>query len=76
MPATLTPPKTTKRKPAVSQGLKRVATPKKTTPKKKKTLGEVALELAKKPLFTIDEKDRDLVYGSNMMPRLLQEEEI
>lgn len=83
MPATLTPPKTAKRKPAVSQGLKRVATPKKTTatkkkttPKKKKTLGEVALELEKKPLFTIDEKDRDLVYGSNMMTRLLQEEEI
>jgi hypothetical protein len=41
---------------------------------KKKTLGEVALELAKAPLFTIDEKDRDLVYGSNMMTRLLQEE--
>ena len=76
MSATLTPPKTAKRKPAVSQGLKRVATKKKTATKKKKTLGEVALELEKKPLFTIDEKDRDLVYGSNMMPRLLQEEEI
>ena len=83
MPATLTPPKTTKRKPAVSQGLKRVATPKKTTatkkkttPKKKKSLLDIAKELAKKPLFTIDEKDRDLVYGSNMMTRLLQEEEI
>lgn len=83
MPATLTPPKTAKRKPAVSQGLKRVATPKKTTatkktttPKKKKSLLDIAKELAKKPIFTIDEKDRDLVYGSNMMTRLLQEEEI
>ena len=37
MPATLTPPKTAKRKPAVSQGLKRVATQKKTATKKKKT---------------------------------------
>ena len=81
MPATLTRPKTAKRKPAVSQGLKRVATPKKTTatkktttPKKKKSLLDIAKELAKKPLFTIDEKDRDLVYGSNMMTRLLQEE--
>jgi len=37
MPATLTPPKTAKRKPAVSQGLKRVATKKKTATKKKKT---------------------------------------
>lgn len=43
---------------------------------KKKTLWDVAEELAKNPLFTIDEKDRDLVYGSNMMTRLLQEEEI
>ena len=49
---------------------------KKTTPKKKKSLLDIAKELAKKPLFTIDEKDRDLVYGSNMMTRLLQEEEI
>ena len=83
MPATLTRPKTAIKKPAVSQGLKRVATPKKTTatkkkttPKKKKSLLDIAKELAKKPLFTIDEKDRDLVYGSNMMTRLLQEEEI
>jgi len=37
MPATLTRPKTAKRKPAVSQGLKRVATQKKTATKKKKT---------------------------------------
>lgn len=37
MPATLTPPKIAKRKPAVSQGLKRVATQKKTATKKKKT---------------------------------------
>ena len=74
MPATLTPPKTTKRKPAVSQGLKREATSKKTTSKKKKTLGEIALELEKKPLIRV--LDEDLVYGSNMMTRLLQEEEI
>ena len=81
MPATLTPPKTAKRKPAVSQGLKRVATPKKTTatkkkttPKKKKSLLDIAKELAKNPRIYIDEKDRDLVYGSNMMTRLLQEE--
>ena len=74
MLATLTPPKTTKRKPAVSQGLKRVATQKKTATKKKKTLGEVALELEKKPLIRV--LDEDLVYGSNMMTRLLQEEEI
>ena len=38
MPATLTRPKTTKRKPAVLQGLKRVATPKKVTTKKGKDL--------------------------------------
>ena len=83
MPATLTRPKTAKRKATATQGLKRVATPKKTTatkkkttPKKKKSLLDIAKELAKKPLFTIDEKDRDLVYGSNMMTRLLQEEEI
>jgi len=40
----------------------------------KKTLWDIAEELAKNPLFTIDEKDRDLIYGSNMMTRLLQEE--
>ena len=74
MPATLTPPKTTKRKPAVSQGLKRVATPKKTTPKKKKTLGEVALELEKKPLIRV--LDEDLVYGTNMMTKVMKEENL
>lgn len=74
MPATLTPPKTAKRKPAVSQGLKRVATPKKTTPKKKKTLGEVALELEKKPLIRV--LDEDLVYGTNMMTKLMKEEKL
>ena len=41
---------------------------------KKKSLLDYAKELAKKPLFTIAEEDRDLVYGSNMMTRLLQEE--
>ena len=45
-------------------------------PSKKKTLWDIAEELAKHPLFTIDEKDRDLIYGSNMMTRLLQEEEL
>jgi len=45
-------------------------------PRKKKTLWDIAEELAKNPLFTIDEKDRDLIYGSNMMTRLLQEEEL
>ena len=74
MPATLTPPKTAKRKPAVSQGLKRVATPKKTTPKKKKTLGEIALELEKKPLIRV--LDEDLVYGTNMMTKLMKEEKL
>ncbi len=80
MPATLTPPKTAKRKPAVSQGLKRVATKKKTatkkttTPKKKKTLGEIALELEKKPLIRV--LDEDLVYGSNMMTKLMKEEKL
>ena len=43
---------------------------------KKKTRWDIAEDLAKKPLFTIDEKDRNLVYGSNMMTRLLQEDEI
>ncbi len=47
-----------------------------TVPTKKKTLWDIAEELAKNPLFTIDEKDRDLIYGSNMMTRLLQEEEL
>ena len=81
MPATLTPPKTAKRKPAVSQGLKRVdtskkttATKKKTTPKKKKTLGEIALELEKKPLIRV--LDEDLVYGTNMMTKLMKEEKL
>ncbi len=82
MPATLTPPKTAKRKPAVSQGLKRVATQKKTatkkttTPKKKKSLLDIAKELAKNPPIYIDEKDRELIYGTNMMTRLMQEEKL
>lgn len=42
MPATLTHPKTAIKKPAVSQGLKRVATQKKTaTTTKKKTIDEL-----------------------------------
>ena len=44
-------------------------------PSKKKTLWDIAEELAKNPLFTIDEKDRDLIYGSNMRTRLVQEEQ-
>ena len=50
------------------------ASQEKVVPVKKKTLWDIAEELAKNPLFTIDEKDRDLIYGSNMMTRLLQEE--
>ncbi len=46
------------------------------TPIKKKSLLDIAKELAEHPLFTINEKDRDLIYGSNMMTRLLQEEEL
>ena len=41
---------------------------------KKKTLWDVAEELAEKPLIRV--LDEDLVYGSNMMTRLLQEEEL
>ena len=74
MPATLTHPKTAIKKPAVSQGLKRVATQKKTATKKKKTLGEVALELEKKPLIRV--LDEDLVYGTNMMTKLMKEEKL
>ena len=81
MPATLTPPKTAKRKPAVSQGLKRVATPKKTTAtiggsKPVKSVEDIAKELAKNPPIYIDEKDRELIYGTNMMSRLMQEEKL
>lgn len=74
MPATLTHPKTAIKKPAVSQGLKRVATQKKIATKKKKTLGEVALELEKKPLIRV--LDEDLVYGTNMMTKLMKEEKL
>lgn len=83
MPATLTRPKTAKRKATATQGLKRVATPKKTTatkkkttPKKKKSLLDIAKELAKNPPIYIDEKDRELIYGTNMMTRLMQEEKL
>ncbi len=41
---------------------------------KKKTLWDVAEDLAKKPLIRV--LDEDLVYGSNMMTKLLQEEEL
>ena len=50
------------------------ASQEKVVPVKKKTLWDIAEELAKNPRVTSDEKDRDLIYGSNMMTRLLQEE--
>ena len=65
-------PKTTTRKRRATNNV----TQSSISPKKKKTLWEVALELQKKPLFTIAEEDRDLIYGSNMMTRLLQEEKL
>ena len=65
-------PKTTTRKRRVTNNV----TQSSISTKKKKTLWEVALELQKKPLFTIAEEDRDLIYGSNMMTRLLQEEKL
>ena len=66
-------PKTTTRKRRVTNNVTQSSIAPK---KKKKTLWEVALELQKKPLFTIAEEDRDLIYGSNMMTRLLQEEKL
>lgn len=41
--------------------------------KKKKTLWDIAMELHKKPLIKV--VDEDLVYGSNMMTKLMKEEE-
>ena len=41
----------------------------------KKSLWDYAVELAKKPLCTIDEEDRELIYGPNMWTRLMQQEE-
>ena len=41
----------------------------------KKSLLDYAKELAKKPLCTIDEEDRELIYGPNMWTRLMQQEE-
>ena len=66
MPATLTPPKTAKRKPAVSQGLKRVTTQKKTaTTTKKKTIEELA-ERAQTIISKYDVKpfNRSTLYGN------------
>lgn len=57
--------KTTKKKTALARPVK--------TEKKKKSLLDIAKELAKKPLFTINEKDRELIYGSNMMTKLMKE---
>ena len=65
-------PKTTTRKRRVTNNV----TQSSISPKKKNSLWVVALELQKKPLFTIAEEDRDLIYGSNMMTRLLQEEKL
>ena len=66
MPATLTPPKTGKRKPAVSQGLKRVVTQKKTaTTTKKKTideLGKRAQDIISK--YDIKPFNRKELYGN------------
>ena len=66
MPATLTRPKTAIRKPAVSQGLKRVATQKKTaTTTKKKTIEELA-ERAQTIISKYDVKpfNRNTLYGN------------
>ena len=69
MPATLTPPKTAKRKPAVSQGLKRVATQKKTATKKKKTeevsweeLQDITKKLMKE--WNLKPFEKKYVYGN------------
>lgn len=66
MLATLTPPKTTKRKPAVSQGLKRVDTQKKAaTTTKKKTideLGKRAQDIISK--YDIKPFNRKELYGN------------
>ena len=66
MPAILTRPKTAIRKPAVSQGLKRVATQKKTaTTTKKKTIEELA-ERAQTIISKYDVKpfNRNTLYGN------------
>ena len=66
MPATLTRPKTAIRKPVVSQGLKRVATQKKTaTTTKKKTideLGKRAQDIISK--YDIKPFNRKELYGN------------
>ena len=41
---------------------------------KKRTLWDVALELEKKPLIRV--LDEDLVYGTNMWTKLMQEEKL
>lgn len=68
--------KTTKKTTVISSKEIKAQEPTQKDPAKKKTLWDIAEELAKNPLFTIDEKDRDLIYGSNMMTKLLQEEEL
>ena len=44
--------------------------------KKEKYLWDYVMKFKKKPLFTIAEEDRDLILGSNMMTRLMQEEKL
>ena len=44
--------------------------------KEEMSLWDYMMKFKKKPLFTIAEEDRDLVLGSNMMTRLLQEEKL
>lgn len=48
------------------------AKPKKVV-KKVKSLWEEAEKFRKKPLFTIAKEDEDLVFGTNMMTRLMSE---
>ena len=44
--------------------------------KKEKSLWDYVMKFKKKPLFTIAKEDRDLILGSNMMTRLMQEEKL
>lgn len=45
----------------------------KKTPKKRMSLLDYAKKLEKKPLFKITKEDEDLIFGSNMMVKLMQE---
>ncbi|GIZ14027.1 hypothetical protein [Capnocytophaga catalasegens] len=57
--------KTTKKKTALAGAVK--------TEKKKLSVMDYVRKFQKKPLFTIAKEDEDLVYGSNMMVKLMQE---